>query len=186
MKITTAAAGLCLAALALTGCTGGGTGSPGADDAESPEVAAPPAGVCDVLSADDVGAAFDTSFEDGVPRTGEASANEVEWTTTGCGWEGDGMEVVASVAAADDFPAGFECVEPGSFDGEVTSLDGLGNLAWWTWDEFQGGTGTVIICGDDTRVEVEAEGPRDGPVIDEPTTREGATTLATRIFEAVG
>ncbi len=186
MKIVLTAASLCLAGLVLTACAGAAPETSTGDGSQAPEAPAPPAGVCDILSAEDVGAAFGTDFGDGAPRTGEESADGVEWTTTGCGWEGDGMEVVATVALAEDFPAGFVCVEPGSLDGEVVPLDGIGTAAWWTWDDFQGGTGTVIVCGDDTRVVVEAEGPRDGPAIDESATREAATTLATRLFGAVG
>ena len=186
MKIRLMAAGVCLAALALTGCTSDGAGTPDGDGAAPPEAPTTAAGICDIVSGDDVSAAFDTTVGDGSARTGEESANEVEWTTAGCGWEGEEMEVVASIAVGDDFPGGFVCVEPGTLDGAVTPIDGLGTLAWWAWDDFQGGSGTVTVCGDDTRVEVTAEGPRDGPAIDQQSTRDGATAIATRIFEPVG
>lgn len=184
MNLTPAITALCLAALVLTGCasTETPTGDDPAPDADPP---AESTSICDILSPGEIDAAFGGSFGAGTPRLGQASANEVEWTTTGCSWESDDREVAASVASGDDFPAGFECVEPSSLDGEVTPLDDLGDLAWWTWDDFQGGTGTVIVCLADTRVEVAMEGPRAGPVIDEAATREGASSLASRILASL-
>lgn len=181
MTITPTITALGLAALVLTGCASVDASPPmSSSDADAP---AESAGPCDILSPDDVTAALGGTFGEGAPRFGQASANEVEWTTTGCSWESHDMEVAASIARGDDFPAGFECVEPSSLDGDVATLEGLGDLAWWTWDDFQGGTGTVIVCAEDARIEVEAEGPREGPAIDEIATREGASTLASRILE---
>lgn len=182
MTTTPTITALCLASLVLTGCAS--ADSP-PDVGETPTAGAPPAesaDLCDLLAPDDIGAAFGGDFGDGTPRFGQASANEVEWTTTGCSWESADAEVAASIAHGDDFAAGFECVAPSSLAGEVTPLSDLGDLAWWTWDDFQGGTGTVIICRDDTRIELAVEGPREGPAIEEATTRDGAVGLASRIL----
>jgi hypothetical protein len=187
MKVTPTIVGVLLAALALAGCASSAPDTPaGGDGTPAAENPSGTGGVCEILASDDIESALGGAFEEGAPRTGEASVDGVEWTTTGCGWEGDAMDVTATIAPADAFPAGFECVEPGISSGDVTSLDDLGALAWWTWDDFQGGTGTVIVCTDDTRIDVEVEGPRDGQPIDEAATRLGATTLATRLLSSLG
>lgn len=187
MKVTPPIVSLCLAALVLSGCASSTPDPPaGGDDIPPAEAPTGTGDICDILAADDIESALGDAFEEGAPRTGQATVDGIEWTTTGCGWEGEGMDVVASLARGDDFPAGFECVEPSALSGDVTPIDGLGSLAWWTWDDFQGGTGTAIVCTDDTRIEVEVEGHRDGQPIDETLARTGATTLAERVLASLG
>lgn len=175
-----AALALGLAACAVAPDTTGG-GDPAGGTVPSGEVPTP-VDPCGALSPEDVSAAFGAAFGDGTPGAGTVSVNEVTWSTATCSWEAEGIAVSAAVATEADFPAGFVCVEPGSLDGAVTALDGVADAAWFTWDDFQGGEGTVIACTSDTRVEVEATGPRSGPAIDEAAAREGGLALAGRLL----
>lgn len=173
------------AALVLAGCAAGPppaeSDDPGSQPVESTQPADPAASwdaPCELLPVDRLDEAFGGGFEDGRQGTGNVLNQGVEWTTVTCSWESaDEVDVRLAYADADAFPAGFECVPPSDFLHEYDPSAQLGESAWWVWDDFQGGTGTVIVCLDDSRIELEVRGPRSGPLLDEPQVREAAEAI---------
>lgn len=128
-------------------------------------------------------AAFDEAFpgdefDDPTELTGEQSVNDVKWTNAGCIWASPTQEVRVTAAGPDDFEDGFVCVEPLDGIAEVEPVADLGDQAWWSWNDFQNGTGTLTVCSGESRVDITVAGPRDGEPIDADGARSGATVVA--------
>lgn len=139
--------------------------------------------LCTRLGQETMGAAlpgFD--FEAPLPKSGTVGWRDVEWTSTGCRWESPERVVDVDVADASDFPGGFQCVEPIARVAEVSEVDGLGDRAWWIWNDFQGGEGTIVACRAEQWVSVEIRGDRSGPLIDEEETRAAALVIARAVL----
>jgi hypothetical protein len=121
-------------------------------------------------------------FEDPLPTSGTVGRRGVEWTVTGCRWRSPERVVDVDVADASDFPGGFQCVEPLERVAEISEVDGLGDTAWWVWNDFQGGEGTIVACQGEQWVSVEIRGDRSGPLIDEEETRAAALVIARAVL----
>jgi hypothetical protein len=139
--------------------------------------------LCTFLEQGPLGEALPgVEFEDPLPTSGTAARQGVEWTITGCRWESPERVVDVDVADASDFPGGFQCVEPLERVAEVSELDDLGDRAWWIWNDFQGGEGTIEACQGEQWVSVEIRGDRSGPLIDEEETRAAALVIARAVL----
>lgn len=137
------------------------------------------ADLCGRLEQETLGAALPgIDFEDPLPTSGTVGWQDVEWTITGCRWESPERVVDVDVADASDFVGGFQCVEPLARAAEVSEVDGLGDRAWWIWDDFQGGEGRIVACQAEQWVSVEIRGDRSGPLIDEEETQAAALVIA--------
>jgi hypothetical protein len=121
-------------------------------------------------------------FDDPLPTSGTAGSGNVEWTISGCRWESPERVVDVDVADASDFPSGFQCVKPVNRVAEVSELDGLGDTAWWVWNDFQGGEARVVACQAEHWVSVKIRGDRSGPLIDEAETRAAALVIARAVL----
>ena len=157
---------------------GEGEADDGAGDAAPPGTSGD-GGPCAAASA--LAEAFPgVAFGDPVPSTGEREVQDVAWSTVGCRWSSDSHEVRVQVAGPEGFADGFVCAEPltGVGTHDVTPVDGLGDRAWWSWDDFQSGTGDLAACAGERRVDVTVRGPRGGDPIEEAEARRGATVLA--------
>jgi len=134
---------------------------------------------CVALDIDEVGEAFGLDLTEAGQLTGERTVQGVSWTTVACTWSSEaGADVTAAVAGPDEFADGFTCAEPVGVLDDPTPIDGLGDQAWWTWDDFQGGKGDLAACAGELRVDVTVEGPREGPLLDEDQVREGSVAVA--------
>lgn len=134
---------------------------------------------CTALDIDEVGEAFGLDLTEAGELTGERTVQGVSWTTIACTWSSEaGDDVTAAVAGPDEFAEGFTCAEPVGVLDDPTPIDGLGDQAWWTWDDFQGGKGDLAACAGELRVDVTVEGPREGPLLDEDQVREGSVAIA--------
>ncbi|MHA6693493.1 DUF3558 domain-containing protein [Homoserinimonas sp. A520] len=115
---------------------------------------------CGGLTTEDLVGIFGVDLQGPDPSTGDSDQNGVTWTSTGCDWEGEGeLEIDLDISEASDFPDGkIACIEPGGV-GEVTPVDGIGNQAWWKFDDFNEVEGELRVCTDDRLVEfaVDAE-----------------------------
>ena len=174
-------------AAVLTACSSGASTPPSDEPSTDPASSAPSttteADLCTRLGQDALGTALPgIDFEAPLPTTGTAGWQDVEWTTTGCRWESPERVVDVDVADASDFPGGFQCVEPLARVAEVSEVDSLGDQAWWIWNDFQGGEGTIVACQAEQWVSVEIRGDRSGPLIDEEETRAAALVIARAVL----
>jgi hypothetical protein len=154
-------AGVALLLIGLAGCSApADTGSPAAPEA-SPSAetdARPDASECGGLTTEDLVGLFSVELEGPDPETGSSDQNGATWTSTGCDWEGAGLEIDLDISEGSNFPGGsVECIEPGGA-GDVTAVEGIGNQAWWKFDDVDEVEGELRVCTDDRMVELEVDG----------------------------
>lgn len=130
-----------------TGATSGGTALPAA---------------CEVITAEEVGAAFAVSFGPGSPGGGGTSEGDLEWQSEDCSFEAeDLLEVELALTAPEDFTAGeFQCPEPTAIASTVTPVEGLpapATQAWWDRDDAPPLEATLRVCTDAYNFEVQLE-----------------------------
>lgn len=115
-------------------------------------------GQCGGLTTDDLVGIFGVELQGPEPSTGDSDQNGVTWTSTGCDWEGEGeLEIDLDLSAASDFPDGeIACIEPGGV-GDVTPVEGIGNQAWWKFEDFNEVEGELRVCTDDQLVELAVD-----------------------------
>lgn len=118
-------------------------------------------GECGGLTTDDLVGIFGVELEGPEPSMGSSDQNGATWMSTGCDWENDDadLEIDLDISQASDFPDGtVTCIEPGGV-GDVTPVDGIGNQAWWKFDDFNEVEGELRVCTDDRLIEfsVDAE-----------------------------
>lgn len=122
-------------------------------------------------------------LEFGAPRpsTGERSIQDLEWSTVGCHWDAEVREVRVQVAGPEGFDGAFECAEPLSIGSlEVVPVSGVGEQAWWTWNDFRN-RGEVSACAGELRVDVEVIGHEPDPIT-EDESRTAAEAIAAALL----
>lgn len=144
----------------LAGCsTPADTGSPAAPEA-SPSAgteARPDASACGGLTTEDLIGLFNVDLEGPDPEAGSNDQNGVTWTSAGCDWEGEGLEIDLDISESSDFADGkVACIEPGGV-GDVTAVDGIGDRAWWKFDDFNEVEGELRVCTEDQLIELAVD-----------------------------
>jgi hypothetical protein len=151
--------GAALLAVGLAGCSAPAddTGAPDAPDvsASAEPDARPDASKCGGITTEDLIGLFGVDLDGPDASTGNSDQNGVTWTSTGCDWESqeEKFEVDLDISQGSDFPNGtVTCIEPGG-SGEVTAVEGIGNQAWWKFEDFNEVEGELRVCTDDQLVE---------------------------------
>jgi hypothetical protein len=155
-------AGTALLVVGLSGCT-----AP-VDEATEPD-APTTSGECGGLTTEDLVGIFGVELDGPEPSTGDSDQNGVTWMSTGCDWENDAaeLELDLDISVASDFPDGtINCIEPGAV-GEVTPVDGIGDQAWWKFDDFNEVEGELRVCTSDRLVEFAVDGQTGSMTTDE-------------------
>ena len=136
--------------------------SPGTTDTTAGTSTAP-AGLpsaCDVLTPDDVAAAFGVDFGPAEPGAGGYTQQDIEWQSDNCDWEAEDLvEVQLALTGPDDFTVGeFQCLEPGDIASTVTPVDVPGaDQAWWDEDDAPPLEATLRVCTASYNFEIELE-----------------------------
>lgn len=147
--------------------------APPADEGQAP----PEATVelpCGAADGAELEAVFGVPFGDGRAGSANVTENEVTWAPDSCTWEADGLEVKVRIAEADDFEAGFECLEPIAVGRDLEPVAGVGDQAWWEFTDRSGAEGELRVCTGSTLVEVLVEAESG----DSATLRDQAVELA--------
>ncbi len=118
-------------------------------------------GACDVLTSEDVAAAYGVDFGPAEPGGGGHSENDVEWQSDNCSWEAEDLvEVQLNVSRPEDFEAGFSCPEPTAIAATVTPLPAPApqvDSAWWKEDDAPPLEAVLRLCTADYLVDIEVE-----------------------------
>lgn len=104
---------------------------------------------CDVLTPEDVEAAFGVDFGEPGFGAGGHTEDNVEWQSDNCDWEAtDLLEVTFALTGPDDFQGGtLQCPEPTGIASEVTPVDVVGaQSAWWDRDDSPPLEATLRVC----------------------------------------
>jgi hypothetical protein len=137
-----------------------GTDAPAPSDTQPTEPEMDAGGdECGGLTTQDLADIFGVELEGPEPSTGDSDQNGVTWTSTGCDWENEALEleIDLDISVASDFPDGtINCIEPGGV-GDVTAVEGIGNQAWWKFDDFNEVEGELRACTDDQLVELAVD-----------------------------
>ena len=117
---------------------------------------------CEVITAEEVGAAFGVSFGPGSPGGGGTSEGDLEWQSDDCGFEAeDLLEVELALTAPEDFTTGeFQCPEPTAIASTVTPVEGLpapATRAWWDRDDAPPLEAALRVCTDAYNFEIQLE-----------------------------
>lgn len=158
--------------------TSGSTAPAGQDAPDGPATIS--AGTCEAVSADLLAEAFPgVAFDAPQPTQGERRVNDVRWIAEACRWESATVTVRAAVAGPDGFTGGFVCAEPtgGVSEEGPVEVTGLGEQAWWTWDDFNGANANLAVCSGELRVDVDVDAP-NGVEVDPDAALEGAKAIA--------
>lgn len=153
---------IAFAVLALSACTAPPDGpdpTPGVDEPAPEETSVSAIGACDLVTTDELGDIFGTTFSSG--RTVQSTVTEdgVTWTPDQCSWESDEkLELSLKIADAADFETGtLVCAEPSRLLYEVTDIADLGTAAYWTFDDAFGAEGELRVCTAEALIDVELE-----------------------------
>ncbi|MBX9471700.1 hypothetical protein [Microcella sp.] len=146
----------------LAACSADSTEAPESPDTieSSDEAASPPAAVelpCGAADAAELEAVFGAGLGDGRIGTVNVTENEVTWNADSCTWEAESVEVQLRISDADDFAAGFACLEPLAIGSDLEVVAGLSDQAWWQFSGSSGAEGELRLCTGDTLVEVLIE-----------------------------
>jgi hypothetical protein len=182
---------------ASTTTTADDASGPEMPDAELPEdgeITSPPAGSdaggplgaqpCDVVDITTVETAVDNALRAGEIVDATVTENDLTWTPDECQWENEVLEIEVQVAGDDDFPdGGLLCPEPLGVGAQVTPVDGLGDSAFWVYDDNDG-EGTLRVCTATALVDATIA-PDDIAPLDAATTQAAATALAEQVLAAL-
>jgi hypothetical protein len=140
------------------------TGSEPATETSSSATASSEAalsGACEVVTPEDVQAAYGVEFGDGEIGGGGTSEGGVDWQSDNCDWEAtDLVEVQLAISGPDDFEGGFTCPEPSGTGDTVTSVSPPGPQAagsWWIVEDKQPLEATLRVCTRAYLVEIGLE-----------------------------
>jgi hypothetical protein len=141
--------------------------SPGPSDTSGPtdgsSATEAPAGVpaaCDVLTPDDVTAAFGVAFGAPVPGGGGHTEQDLEWQSDNCSFEAEDLvEVQLALTAPEDFTGGsFQCPEPRAIASTVTPAEVPGATeAWWDVDEAPPLEATLRVCTEGYNFDIDLD-----------------------------
>jgi hypothetical protein len=158
-----------------------GDGDTGASGQDTAAVAGGAGAPCDVTDAATVEAVLGQPLGEGDAGQVSVTENDLSWTAEACDWETDaGLEIELRMVAADALPG--ECPRLSSPVYEVTEVPGLGDAAWFEFDDLQG-EGGVRACAAAGMVEARIESG-DTPV-DEATLEATAVALVTPAIAAL-
>jgi predicted small lipoprotein YifL len=116
-------------------------------DATTEAAGLPPA--CEVMTSDDLAAAFGVQFGPAEPGGGGHTEQDVEWQSDNCDWEAEDLvEVQLALTGPDDFTGddAFTCPEPSSIAATVEPVEGVGDRAYWKRDEAPPLEATLRVC----------------------------------------
>lgn len=120
-------------------------------DATSAATSEPaPAGLpaaCDVLTAEDVAAAYGVDFGPAEPGGGVANEGDLSWESDNCDWEAEDLvEVQLALAGPEDYTPAFTCQEPTDIGSTVEPVAGIGDQAWWEVDDAGPLEASLRVC----------------------------------------
>lgn len=122
-----------------------------------------PAGLpaaCDVLTPEDVAAAYGVPFGPAEPGGGGHTEGDVEWQSDNCDWEAqDLVEVQLALTGPEDFTGDdtFTCPEPTAIAATVEPVPGLGDAAFWEVDEAPPLEATLRVCTADYNFDIDLD-----------------------------
>lgn len=157
-------------------------------DAESSSPAEPVElpGACDVVTADDVGAAYGVEFGTGEVGGGGTSENDVEWQSDNCDWESEGLlEVQLAISGPDDFEGEVTCPVPGKKNATPVQPPGPEAIrAWWIVEDQQPLEATLRLCTTESLVEIGLEFEGGTDYLGDPQIQ--TTALASYVLTQLG
>ncbi len=130
---------------------------------ESSATSDAPAGLpsaCEVLTPEDVQAAFGVPFGGPVPGGGGHTEQDIVWQSDNCSFEAEDLvEVQLGLTAPDDFTAGeFHCPKPAAIASTVTAAEVPGATeAWWDRDDSAPLEATLRVCTEAYNFDIEVE-----------------------------
>ncbi|UMG94213.1 hypothetical protein [Nocardioides sp. TF02-7] len=139
------------------------SGTAGPESTDDPDGGGTTAGAlpaaCDVLTADDIAAAYGVTVGPGSIGGGGHSEQDVEWQSDNCSWEADDLvEVDFALSGPDDFPAGFTCPEPLAIASQVEPVEVPGaTRAFWDVDDSPPLEAVLRVCTDAFVFDIELE-----------------------------
>jgi hypothetical protein len=102
---------------------------------------------CDVLTSEDVAAAYGVEFGPAEPGGGATNEQDLSWQSDNCDWEAEDLvEVQLALAAPDDFTPAFACPEPTAIGSTVEPVQGVGDQAWWEVDDAPPLEASLRVC----------------------------------------
>ncbi len=120
-----------------------------------------PAGLpsaCDVLTPEDVAAAFAVEFGPAEPGGGATNEQDLSWQSDNCDWEAeDLLEVQLALSGPEDYTPAFACQEPISIGSSVEPVPGIGDQAWWEVDDSAALEASLRVCTADYNFNIDLE-----------------------------
>lgn len=153
--------------LLLGGCST--TATPGSETpagetpaAETPATEGGDGHLCDVATSEELEGIFGQPV--GPPeRVTNISVTESEFqvVSPSCNWEiDDVIDIKLVYTQGTSFESGaLECDEPDPIFGPPTAVSGLGERAWWSFDDTFDAEGTMWACTADAMIEMRIETP---------------------------
>ncbi len=129
---------------------------------------------CGAAEPAELDAIFGTAFGDGSVGSSTITENDLVWTADSCTWAASDTEVRVRIAGSEDFSEGFVCLEPLGIASDPEQVSGIGDQAWWLFDDFSGAEGELRVCTGETLIEVLIEAESG----DSATLRDHAVELA--------
>lgn len=148
----------------------------GGDEGDASSAGARPA-PCDLVSSDDVAAAFGTTVDSGTDRFGGHSENDVEYSSVDCTWEAeDQLEVELELSFADDFEQGMVCqtVSYLGDEGKPADVAGADSASWLASEDPNEIEARLRACTDSAVITLHVEDETGANV---PQLRTAAITV---------
>lgn len=127
--------------------------SPGGEtESSAPTTDATPApaelpSACDVLTSEDVAAAYGVEFGPAEPGGGATNEQDLSWQSDNCDWEAEDLvEVQLALSGPEDYTPEFACQEPTSIGSTVEPVPDVGDQAWWEVDDSGALEASLRVC----------------------------------------
>jgi hypothetical protein len=113
---------------------------------------------CDVLTSEDVAAAYGVEFGPAEPGGGATNEQDLSWQSDNCDWEAEDLvEVQLALSGPEDYTPAFACQEPTSIGSTVEPVSDLGDQAWWEVDDFAALNTSLRVCTADYNFDIDLE-----------------------------
>ena len=113
---------------------------------------------CDVLTPEDVTAAFGVAFGAAEPGGGGTNEGDLSWQSDNCDWEAqDLVEVQLALSGPEDYTPAFACQEPTAIASTVEPVPDVGDQAWWEVDDSGPLEASLRVCTADYNFDIDVE-----------------------------
>lgn len=113
---------------------------------------------CDVLTTEEVAAAFGVEFGVAEPGGGGTNEGDTSWQSDNCDWEAEDLvEVQLALSAPEDYTPAFTCPEPTAIASTVEPVPGLGDAAYWEVDKSPPLEASLRVCTASYNFDIDLE-----------------------------